>query len=839
MNYYVTLVGRPTFRIAGVRFVKGTELKVSERIYNIAMLTADFKGREVPSANDYAVKPLDLTGRPTIIYPRTVDYDILQQRPQHMMKAFAAAGYNALYIDFSGKEPIREIAPRFYVLSGDVPVKLGKPTVLYWSFPKHIKLVDTYKPDYLLFDSIDAPEGPFHHWKEGYVESLEKADMVLASAEALYDAAKKHNTNVLLVPNAVDYNKFVKAQVRQVPDGLKLDGRPVVGFYGAFGVWVDTELMSKTVDAMPDFQFIFIGPSHGNPVKNDKAIVLDHLPYDKLVPYLSVFDVGIIPFKEGQVSVSCNPLKMWEYMAAGKPFVTTNLPEATYSLQATKDNFVDKIREAYKDRASYKKILPPVAQENNWDSRAALVTQHMPITIPGMGYLSAPELHEDTMYIAIAVSPNWATHVRKLVFSIFTHCKGPIKIILLSDCLIDTRDICDLYGKGYDCITVNVSDLFNLRMANCKNIESRYTKYTLYRLLLPELLHTVDKILYLDADILVVGDLYPLYRTHVEHVAGVEDSGAIEHREELGLTKYINAGVTLMNLNNIREQAIDRKWMAMVNYKKYRFNDQDIINMTCKVDYVKPIWNSSVSTQLIEQPRVMHFAGVKPWSGSFISSAWRENEIRFNNFKLANIPRIIHYCWFGGNKKTELVDKCISSWRKYDFRIIEWNETNFDVNSNPYVKEAYDKGKWAFVTDYVRLHALNLFGGIYMDSDYELLKPIDKFLQHRAFTGHETTDIPVTAIMGAEPEHPWIKTLLKYYDTAKFEEVPNTVFISKLMKNMFVEHTDKYSIYTDGLVVYTVETFCPFDHKKLQVLPTENTYGVHHFSGSWTKRASK
>ena len=99
------------------------------------------------------------------------------------------------------------------------------------------------------------------------------------------------------------------------------------------------------------------------------------------------------------------------------------------------------------------------------------------------------------------------------------------------------------------------------------------------------------------------------------------------------------------------------------------------------------------------------------------------------------IPKIIHYCWFGKNPLSDLAKKCIDSWKKYcpDYEIIEWNEENFDINSNVYVKEAYDSKKWAFVTDYVRLYALDKCGGIYMDTDVELLKGIDVFLENEAF----------------------------------------------------------------------------------------------------------
>lgn len=123
------------------------------------------------------------------------------------------------------------------------------------------------------------------------------------------------------------------------------------------------------------------------------------------------------------------------------------------------------------------------------------------------------------------------------------------------------------------------------------------------------------------------------------------------------------------------------------------------------------------------------------------------------------IPKIIHYCWFGGNNKPKSVRTCIDSWKLHcpDYEIIEWNESNFDINSNLYTKQAYDSKKWAFVTDFVRLKVLYDNGGIYMDTDIEVLKPLDIFLYHEAFSGFEWVDRIPTGIIGAKKHNEWIK----------------------------------------------------------------------------------
>ena len=104
------------------------------------------------------------------------------------------------------------------------------------------------------------------------------------------------------------------------------------------------------------------------------------------------------------------------------------------------------------------------------------------------------------------------------------------------------------------------------------------------------------------------------------------------------------------------------------------------------------------------------------------------------------IPKVVHYCWFGRGEMPELAKKCIASWKTFlpDYQIKEWNEDNFDINCNQYVKEAYESRKFAFVTDYVRLYAIYTEGGVYMDTDVEVLKTLDPFLHHHAFSGFET-----------------------------------------------------------------------------------------------------
>lgn len=205
------------------------------------------------------------------------------------------------------------------------------------------------------------------------------------------------------------------------------------------------------------------------------------------------------------------------------------------------------------------------------------------------------------------------------------------------------------------------------------------------------------------------------------------------------------------------------------------------------------------------------------------------------------IPKIIHYCWFGGKPLPELAKKCIESWKKYcpDYELKLWNEENFDLNSNPYIKEAYDAKKFAFVTDYVRLWVLYQYGGIYMDTDVEVLKPLDRFLIHPAFSGFESpTGIP-TGIMASEKNGKWAERELEYYKDRHFLKADGTpdlttnvaIITNNLVKDGFLLN-NTYQEHKGIIVMYPMEYFCPRD-EYLQPAALPESYTIHHFLGSW------
>lgn len=207
----------------------------------------------------------------------------------------------------------------------------------------------------------------------------------------------------------------------------------------------------------------------------------------------------------------------------------------------------------------------------------------------------------------------------------------------------------------------------------------------------------------------------------------------------------------------------------------------------------------------------------------------------------ARIPKIIHYCWFGGKKMPDLAHKCIATWQKImpEYTLMLWNEESFDLNSNQYVKEAYQKKKYAFVTDYVRLWALHKFGGIYMDTDVEVLKPYDPFLFLPAFSGFETEYLVPTGVMASEMNGLWVRRLMSYYENKPFilqngsiDTTTNVTIISELMEKDGFKLKNSLQNFNNIVTMFPKDYFCPKDvHGGLTL--TENTVCIHHFNGSW------
>ena len=207
------------------------------------------------------------------------------------------------------------------------------------------------------------------------------------------------------------------------------------------------------------------------------------------------------------------------------------------------------------------------------------------------------------------------------------------------------------------------------------------------------------------------------------------------------------------------------------------------------------------------------------------------------------IPKIIHYCWFGKKEKTEMVNKCIRSWEEKlnDYEIIEWNEENFNINSNIFVKQAYEKKKFAFVSDYVRVYALYNYGGIYMDTDVEVYRAFSEdILSNESFWGFEEKDFIATSTIGASKGNKLIKQFLDSYNNKHFlkedgsiDTLTNVAIVSEMVKKLGIKLDGSYQEIEGLATIYPQEYFSPYDYINCYSKATENTYTIHHYYKSW------
>ena len=213
-----------------------------------------------------------------------------------------------------------------------------------------------------------------------------------------------------------------------------------------------------------------------------------------------------------------------------------------------------------------------------------------------------------------------------------------------------------------------------------------------------------------------------------------------------------------------------------------------------------------------------------------------------------SIPKVIHYCWFGRGEPPKLAQKCIKSWKKYcpDYEIICWNEDNFDLPQNRYLQEAYEAKKWAFVSDYVRLKVIYDHGGIYLDTDVELLKPLDALLDDTGFMGFDEKGIVASGLgFGAETGNKIIGELLKDYDAIPFvcpdgsyDLTPCPDRNTATLKGLGMDMDPAGGRFLD-MTFYPREYFCPMDYYTGKKTITKATYSIHHYCASWTSSVTK
>lgn len=216
------------------------------------------------------------------------------------------------------------------------------------------------------------------------------------------------------------------------------------------------------------------------------------------------------------------------------------------------------------------------------------------------------------------------------------------------------------------------------------------------------------------------------------------------------------------------------------------------------------------------------------------------------------IPKVIHYCWFGGKPLPPLAERCIASWKKYlpNYEIKRWDESNFDVNIIPYTAEAYEAKKYAFVSDYARFWILYNYGGIYFDTDVEVIKPLDAIISAGPFMGCErpykadsTPDklwVNPGLGLGSIPGLSLYKELLDFYAELNFMNQNGTLntttvvtYTTEMLCRHGLQNTPEIQN-VEGVNIYPVDYFCPIDTETWKMKATKRTVSIHHYSSSWT-----
>lgn len=213
------------------------------------------------------------------------------------------------------------------------------------------------------------------------------------------------------------------------------------------------------------------------------------------------------------------------------------------------------------------------------------------------------------------------------------------------------------------------------------------------------------------------------------------------------------------------------------------------------------------------------------------------------------IPKIIHYCWFGGGEKSNLMKKCMESWKQYcpDYEIIEWNESNIDISECVYAQQAMEQKKWSFVSDYVRYDVLYNYGGIYLDTDVMLIKSPEPLLQEKAYMGFDQPDLVNTGVgFGAEKNNPIIGEILDYFKGMKLIQDDGSInyeiqpgITTKILERHGLKIPDCGIQKLENITIFPCDYFAPKSYNSVKMVKTENTYSIHMYLASWQSEAQR
>lgn len=338
----------------------------------------------------------------TLFLP-SIGWDIpLFQRPHHLARAFARAGWVSVFDCSNAADSVdgfREVEPGLFLFKGEARALAEIPAPLLWSFPYNFDQTDLFPAgSRTVYDWIDDLS-VFPHSKRllrrNHERGLAEADLVTCVSRRLHEEALRRRPDALFLPNAVEYEHFAAdaPEPAEDPEIAELvgSGRPVAGYYGALADWFDSELLEEVARIRPDWSFLLIGPELGRGLSSRRALLrrsnvrwIGPRPYGILPRYLSLFDVATIPFRINIITSATSPLKLFEYFAAGKPVVTTPMPECqAFPEVEIADGprafaeTLDRARERGKD-PEFRERLRRLGRENSWSARVAAVLECLP-----------------------------------------------------------------------------------------------------------------------------------------------------------------------------------------------------------------------------------------------------------------------------------------------------------------------------------------------------------------------------------------------------------------------------------------------------------------------------
>lgn len=332
------------------------------------------------------------------IYPPTIRFSHLYQRPQQLMSAFAKLGNVATFYCVDRNVQTVQPTPNFSAVARDTkyePIN-DNPIVLWVSHPvSALKDLEKYPHHISVFDAIDIPKEEFRSWKNNYEIISEHADIVFTTSDALYDINSKHSKNVHMLPNAADFN-FLTTRLRMSPllRSIKLLRKPIIMYVGAVASWLDWELIDNVAQSCSGYEFVFIGPLYEinkDRIPNRSNIHhIDQQPYDTLPMFTHYADAFINPFLINEMTIGVDPIKIYEYMSVGRPIVSTPLPELyKYSdciyLAANARDFSSHIKLAITNPPIHYHRYKEIARNNSWTHRARYAMEVLN-QIPIQGY---------------------------------------------------------------------------------------------------------------------------------------------------------------------------------------------------------------------------------------------------------------------------------------------------------------------------------------------------------------------------------------------------------------------------------------------------------------------